>query len=67
MSGHEARFWIRNWNPTVWRARCGEPKHVSFQGSSYEEVEDLWREHVYEQTGKAPKPLGDTTIPRWKP
>jgi hypothetical protein len=65
MSDHAARFWIRSRTPVVWRAECGD--HVSFQGETYEEVEDKWREHVHEQTGRAPTPRGSTDVPRWTP
>ena len=52
-------------NPVVWEAKCG--RHAAWTGPSYEAVEDKWRQHVYEATGQAPEPAGDTTVSRWSP
>lgn len=44
------------------KCACGD----TFDGATYEAAEDGWREHVYEQTGHVPRPMGDKTD-RWQP
>lgn len=67
MSGHSVtvrRETHPGWQGLVARCRCGAD---FISADSYESVEDMWREHVWNHTGKAPKPMGDTSIPRWAP
>lgn len=49
---------------TQWLGKCG--RHAEWVGASYEEIEDEWRRHVYEETGRAPSPQGDKEN-RWSP
>lgn len=49
---------------TRWEARCG--RHSTFDAATYEDVEDAWRRHVYEETGRVPEPAGNR-VGRWTP
>lgn len=49
---------------TRWRGRCA--RHGDWSGTSYEEIEDAWRRHVYHETGKVPTIRGDKAN-RWAP
>lgn len=65
MDRHALRGVSVNQDSGVWGGRCS--KHMVFWGATFERLEDLWREHVYAETGTAPKPTGDRTIKRWRP
>ena len=61
---HGCSFVIVSRDPNVWRATCG--RHQTWDGPTYEVVEDEWRKHVHAETGTAPNPCGDKTG-RWEP
>ena len=67
---HSAKTTVTQRDPftryaTSWHIECG--RHATFDGATYEEAEDAWREHVHAETGVAPKPYGDNSVPRWEP
>ena len=71
MSGtrrHSVTFTVVERRPdglaTLWEARCG--RHTMFFAATYALAEDAWREHVYAETGRAPKPTGSSEG-RWNP
>lgn len=47
-----------------WTARCG--RHATWTGATYEQVEDSWRRHYYDETGVVPAAMGDKSN-RWQP
>lgn len=61
---HTMRASIVKRDPNVWLVSCGQ--HANWAGDTYEEVEDEWRKHVYEETGKVVW-AGGNKVGRWQP
>jgi len=61
---HSGTFSIISRNPNVWQAKC--ERHATWTAATYAEAEDLWREHVWQETGHAPKPTRMDDSPRWE-
>lgn len=49
-----------SWQTWLASCKCG----AKWTGSSYEAVEDKWRQHVHVETGIAPDPMG-AQVARW--
>jgi len=66
MHGITVRVIERRWDAraTKWAAKCG--CKTTWEGPTYEAVEDEWRKHVYDATGFAPTPVGEKEG-RWTP